>query len=447
MRNSLMDRVPDNQIDIILTHPDHRQALRTIIGLITDLRCCRTDSDFHDFQERLFQLVLDTEQRRSEISRIIKRLKKPGGTLPVGAPDLGTDRDPSDLDSWLLEDEVYERIWRQFKSIGDALAWRAFGYDRRVIVALSRNAAPGLMYGKDGLVKERELIETAWSENGEFVLHHDLTTALRVGDLSVFRADGSVLLQEVKTNNTRRIKEQDQLLAETSVVLAEQGILPSGFTPIRTEVPLVTDLRGLRDVLTLAHERTGIQAGVISPGRAIVAASRYTAPRHYRADTFAEHFGNELNRMRRKIGVSSPDHGLTMTSLDSVARWPTRPPWAIYPVAPDFAASLIADAMLFFVCMSSDKIVDHLAEAGVQSEWLQPFDGSQDWSKPLLRVAVTTRDQFRFSSLNREAIAGLMLELIDLRTWSRQVALTLDGDAPAGTKPWPCFLNEHKTWM
>lgn len=82
---------------------------------------------------------------------------------------------------------VFERVWRQLKSIGDALAWRAFGYDRRVIVALSRNASPGPMHGKDGLIKEREVIEPAWRDNGEFVLHHDLTAALRVGDLSVFR--------------------------------------------------------------------------------------------------------------------------------------------------------------------------------------------------------------------------------------------------------------------
>lgn len=447
MRNSLMDRSPGNQIDVILTHPQHQQTLRTMIELIADLRRCQLAADLYEFQERLFRLVLEVERRRSEISRVVKRLKKPGGTVPRGAPDLGTGLDPSDLDSWLLEDEVFERIWRQLKSIGDALAWRAFGFDRRVIVALSRNDSPGLMQGKEGLAKEREFIQTAWRDNGQFVLHHDLTAALRVGDLSVFYDDGRVLLHEVKTNSNRRIKRQDQLLIDTSMVLADKAtLLPSGFTPVRTQIPFVTNLRGLGEVLGLAHERTGIQAGVVSPGRAVVAASQYTAAHHYREDTFGDRFSTELDRSRRKIGVRSPERTLTMTSLDSVARWPTRPPWAVYPVAPEVAASLIADAMFFFVCMSPDVIINRLGDAGVQAEWIQPLDGSADWSKPLLRIAATSGNQLWFTSLNPEAIASLMLEFIDLRAWCRQVALMLTGDVPTGTRPWPCFTDEYKAW-
>jgi len=172
-----------------------------MIELITDLRRCCVPADLYEFQRQLFKLVLTTEQHRSEVRRVVHRLKKPRGTIPATAPELQSGLDPSDLDSWELEEEVLERVWRQLKSIGDALAWRAFGYDRRVIVALSRNHSPGPMHGKAGLAMELDFIDSAWRENGEFVLHHDLTAALRVGDLSVFRADGSVMLHEVKTNS------------------------------------------------------------------------------------------------------------------------------------------------------------------------------------------------------------------------------------------------------
>jgi hypothetical protein len=297
------------------------------------------------------------------------------------------------------------------------------------------------------LAKERERIESAWRDNGQFVLHHDLTTSLRVGDLSIFHADGSILLDEVKTDTTRRIKKQDRLLIGTSMVLADGGTLPSGFTPIPVQVPFVTDLRGLREVLGLAHERTGIQAGVVSPGRAVVAASQYTAGQHFTGEAFGERFSAELARCQRKIGIKSPDHALTMTSLDSVARWPAWPPWAIYPVAPEVAASIIADAMFFFVCMSPDAIIRQLADAGVRAEWTQSLDGSEDWNRPLVRVAATSGNRLWFSSLNPAAIAALMLELIDLRTWCRQVSLMLGGDVSAGTRPWPCFADEYKTWV
>lgn len=442
-----MDRAPGNQIDVILTHPRHQSALQTLIGLIRDLRSCKGPADWYEFQDRLFRLVLEVEERRSEISRVLKRLRKPGGTVPRAAPELGTGLDPSDLDSWRLEDEVFERIWRQYKSVADALAWRVFGYERRIIVALSRNEPPGLMYGKDGLTEERAFIERAWREDGEFVLHHDLTTALRVGDLTVLRADGTALVHEIKTNQTRRIRKQDELLIDTSTVLAaEKGALPSGFTPLRTPIPFRTDLRGLREVLGLAHERTGIQGGVVSSGRAVVAASHYAATHHYRADAFSDRFAAELSRYQRKIGIRSPGQVLTLTSLDSAARWPVRPPWVIYPLAAEVAASLIADGMFFFVTMSADVIIDRLSDAGVRAEWVQQLDGPVDWAKPLLQVAVIDGNQATYASVNPEAIAGLMLEFIDLRTWCRQVAMVLGNGAASGTRPWPCFTDEYRTW-
>jgi hypothetical protein len=51
------------------------------------------------------------------------------------------------------------------------------------------------------------------------------------------------------------------------------------------------------------------------------------------------------------------------------------------------------------------------------------------------------------SSLNFAAIRGLMLEMIDLRSWSQQVAAMLDGDLEPGIQPWPCFAREEKTWF
>jgi hypothetical protein len=377
----------------------------------------------------------------------VTRLGRNGGTVPADAPELGTGLDPAELESWELEAEVFERIWRQLKSIGDALAWRAFGYDRRVIVALSRNQSPGPMYPKRGLEKELAVIETAWRERGEFVLHHDLTSALRVGDLSIFQKDGTVLLDEVKLNQRRRIKKQDRLLFDTSTVLAEGGTLPSGFTPLLSKISYRTNLKALREILDLAHQRTGIQGAVASPGRAVIAASLYTAPEHYPAEAFNDRLGTELARYRSKIGIRSADHHLTFTSLDQVARQPARPPWAIYPLAPEVAASLIADAMFFIVCMSPDAIIAALARAGVEAQWLQRLDGTEQWSKPLLKVAVRTGNRLWFNSLNPEAIACLMLELVDLTAWSQHVRSTLSGDIAPGTQPWPYFRDEYKTWI
>ncbi|WP_238006125.1 hypothetical protein KZZ52_51715 [Dactylosporangium sp. AC04546] len=446
MRNSLMDRVSGNQIDVILTHPQHQHSFQTLIKLIRALRECRSVEDFYHFQQQLLELILEVEKRRSEVRRVLTRLRKEPGKLPARAPDLGTGLDPLDRDSWMVEDEVFERVWRQLKSIGDALAWKLFNYDRRVIVGLSRGEPAGPMYGKVGLVREREVVETAWRDNGEFVLLHDLTAALRVGDVSRFCQDGGVLLDEIKTNDRYRNKKQDQKLVATSHALADGGTLPSGHTPVATGIPFKTDLKGLREVLGLAHRR-GIQGAVVSSGRAVVAASQLTAGNLYTADTFSDRFTAELDRCRRRIGNTTPEHRLTLVSLDQAARSSVRPPWAIYPVAPEVAASLIADAMFFFVCMSPDAIINGLSEANVHARWLQRLNGPVDWAKPLLAVAARTTDKLWFTSLNPEAISPLMLELVDLRTWCTQVASTLSGDIAAGVLPWPYFKDEDKTWF
>jgi hypothetical protein len=68
---------------------------------------------------------------------------------------------------------------------------------------------------------------------------------------------------------------------------------------------------------------------------------------------------------------------------------------------------------------------------------LHRLDGTENASKPLLKVAARSGDRLWSTSLNFAAIAELMLELIDLRTWSRQVAAVLSGEFLSGTRPRP----------
>ncbi len=157
MRAMLMDRADGDQVDVILTHPAHQQTLRSLVDLIGALRACRSAEDLYHFQNRLRTMVLDIEERRAAISQQIKRLDR-RRKLTADAPELGTGLDRADRESWVLEGDVYERIWRQHKSIADALAWKVFDYQRNIIIALSRADAPGPMYGKAGLAAELEVI-------------------------------------------------------------------------------------------------------------------------------------------------------------------------------------------------------------------------------------------------------------------------------------------------
>ena len=96
-----------------------------------------------------------------------------------------------------------------------------FGYDRRAIIALSRNDSPGLSYNKLGLNAELTAIEELWKSDGHFALHHDSTNSLRIGDLTEFTAGGRLpssdgdsrlaVLQEPYVTNLKQLNDLLQL--------------------------------------------------------------------------------------------------------------------------------------------------------------------------------------------------------------------------------------------
>jgi hypothetical protein len=63
------------------------------------------------------------------------------------------------VSTWQLELDIRERVARQLRCVGDALAWPVFGFERQYITALARNQSPGMMAGKLGLAAERARVE------------------------------------------------------------------------------------------------------------------------------------------------------------------------------------------------------------------------------------------------------------------------------------------------
>lgn len=134
---------------VVLTHPAQQAIVPRLAQLIKWLRACEEPADFYEFQRHLFGDLYAVEERRAQCSRIIKRLRA-GRSLPGDTPPVPASSDPTQLDSWELEAFVYERLARQLRTVGDGLAWRCFGYDRRMILVLSRNQSSGPMFGAPG---------------------------------------------------------------------------------------------------------------------------------------------------------------------------------------------------------------------------------------------------------------------------------------------------------
>jgi hypothetical protein len=193
----VIDRYPDE----VLVHPRHLAAQAVLADLIQQLRDCADVKDGYEFQQALLSRIDAAGTARAAFAQAVQRMDD-GKAPQRGAPEPQSGLDDSRMETWQLERDVCERLVRQFKCVGDALAWRVFGFQRKHIVALCQNPPPGAFAGKAGRAAELARLERAYSQDGEFAILHDLTNCLRIGDVTIFANDGTYKTIEVKTNPT-----------------------------------------------------------------------------------------------------------------------------------------------------------------------------------------------------------------------------------------------------
>lgn len=438
--------MPPARIDAVMQHPAHVKTVESLPGFISDLRMCQNPGDFVAFQENRLSATLAATQARAVRSRVAKRLRK-GQKLPPDAPELPAGA-PYDGDAWELELDVYERVIRQLRSIGDALAWRVLGYNRSYILALCRNESPGPMHrDKKGTQHEIEFAAEQWRDHRRFTLLHDLTDCLRIGDATVFHDgdDGwqNIYLHELKSNPNARDRVQDLRLKAAAEATQKFGRLPGDIRArlVDTGVPYATHLPTLADALSLAHQR-GIQTMKIPGGRALLAFDFSAARNRWGEEEAARRFESAHSSLLRRARLTTGTR-ICYSSGGSVARGRLTPPWGIYPLQPAQCAALIADFLVFTVTLRSDSLVEELGKCGMDAGWLLP-DGVEPTSpgQPVLEL----RSNGHRVSMNSAEINRLLLELVDLPTWVRGMDRVL-AKGTVGWQPWPVFTNEDQIWV
>jgi hypothetical protein len=442
---TLLNDMPPEWAARVFLHPIHRDAFRDSVELIADLRKCQTYRDYYQFQQKLLGKVLEIQEHRGACRRMAKRLRK-GKAVPAGSPDLRSGEDLDDPGSWELEADVCERVDRQLRSIGDALAWRVFSYDRKVIIAFSRNQAPGPMAGKAGLSAERDFVER-WSEDEDsFVLMHDLTSCLRIGDATLFKSVGKgyeAYLYEIKSDPNH--KRPDQLRRNK---LAEEAVRDNGPFPhdpdarfVQLDTPYKTHLPMLRDAFDLAQRR-GTQGMKVPDGRALMAADMRRGYELWPEEEFIARSERAFEDACKRAGIVDRTQFVGSRSDDRVARAPTHPPWAIYPFPPAVCANLIFDMAFYAAGISGASLRDALRKAGLATDWMLPTDQEQiQPGQVMMRVYHGNRGL----ELREAEIARLTLELVDLPTWVEGLKEMLAQPDLSG-RPWPCFADEHRVW-
>ncbi|WP_037305561.1 hypothetical protein [Amycolatopsis orientalis] len=437
--------MPSERADRVFLHPLHQEAAAAAVELITALRQCRSSGDYFSFQQALLSRVLAVQEHRLRCRRVGKLLRQ-GKKVPRDAPELRLG-DPADGESWELEADVCERVDRQLRSIADALAWRVFGYDRQVIIALSRNQRPGPMAGKSGLSAELGFVTDYWRDERRFVLLHDLTSCLSIGDATSFTEVGDeyeAYLHEIKSHPGRKVSRQRrrQQMAEEAIRSGGllPGELPGKLAPL--DIPYKTHLDLLSRSFSLAHER-GLQGMKLPGGRALVTADIARGYELWREQEFVDRTAAEHRRAAKRAHILNGAHLVYARSDDRVARSPTLPPWAIYPLSPALCARLITDYALFIVTLSSEAVLAALEDTGVAASWVLPrgLENVQPDQVVLRAYAAGRTIELHWAELER----SLLLELMDLPTWAEGVKQLMNRK-DIGQRPWPSFTDEWKVW-
>lgn len=443
---TLLKDMPPDRANRIFAHPLHQETVRILAELITDLRRCENSEDYYDFQQRLLTKVLSVQDHRLACQRVVTRLQR-GQTVPADAPELKAPGSANDLSNWESEIDVCERVDRQLRSIADALAWRSFNYDRRVIVALSRNQHPGPMAGKKGLDTERRFLADWWRDERRFVLLHDLTSCLRIGDATSFKEVGDefeAYLHEIKTNpkNTKSKQLQRQRMAEEAI--RSGGPLPGDLPGriVALNLPYKTHLQLLHTTFNLAHER-GVQALKLPGGRSVLVSDIARGYDLWSEEEFLRRTAVEHRQGLKRARILDVGHLVYCRSDDLVARSPTMPPWAIYPLPVAHCVRLITDYAMYTVTMSSEPLCAALEDIGLIAEWVLPYDQATiEPDEIVLRARNRTHTiELRWAEMQRR----LLLELADVPTWAESVRQLLD-HGEAGPHPWQSFTEEEKVW-
>ncbi|OEJ21492.1 hypothetical protein AS594_38755 [Streptomyces agglomeratus] len=457
-----MFRADSYSPDDMVMHPRHQAMQPVLVQLIQQLRDCETVEAGVDFQRALLTCLLEVEKDRWEFKRAVTRMRN-GKQPHLQAPELQSGRDPADIATWRFEHDVCERLARQLRSVGDALAWRVFDFHRPFILALCRNQSPGPMYGKAGLAAELEHLERACKEDDAFALLHDLTNCLRIGDMTVWDGVHPPRTEEIKTNPKNSKSAQLRRINQARGAVLDGGPLPGTNASellYDLNLPLRTHLDVLRDALERAATE-GIYATAVPGSRALFVVDQYGCSQQgLSAAQFNERLQRTVGTALQRAGIAAgrEDYNINATSLDSTARDPLRVPWANYPLHPVACARLIGDYAVATVETSGPVLTRLLQAAGLDARWVRP-PGNADLQQGEVIMEIHQQEQLRSVALpggltmtrgwtlqmRRSELDRYLIELLQPGSWVAGIKGVLA--ARQAGRPWPHYRNEHEIWV
>jgi hypothetical protein len=447
------------QLDAVMRHPEQLGNLTVVAGLLQMLDAAKGDfGRWCAIQEQLYRASYRVQQAGHDLRRALGRLddgKAPGWpvahdseTKAFIAPEwrLNCNPDGRDRTAWDAELRVAERVDRQLKAVGDVLAWQVFRYDRRIIIALSQNNPSGPFVGKDGLAAERGTVTELWARHGHFALMHDLTSVLRIVDITEVQTSGFRMLHEIKSNPkasvSRQIRTAEAALASVDGrdPLPARGPVAQPFL-WRSSVQLRTHVRELRSLIDQADAH-GFSVGrmadrVVGVVNLLVAAQNGRSPSEQWAE-YEEHHERALDKH-----LLPSLHRMKGISADGAGRVAAIAPYGIYPLDPWQRAAIICDYVIVEGTMADRALISALEKRGLEARSLLPAaNGARSAHDEIMEVIRGDRRMV----LHGAAINQLLLEWVHTNRYADAVneLFRTPDPRPQGVLT---FSNERGAWI
>lgn len=285
-------------------------------------------------------------------------------------------------DRHLLDQRIRNRtLSLAYRTIGDGIAWRSFGFSRWAIRVISQAKSPGSSHGKTGRRDELKHADSVVMSK-KYVMLHDSTNILRVGDLSLLikLPNNQPLLGEVKTgkpvitaNSVGKkldaktdCSKQEIRLFQAQVMLdsrkwffKEQSINITEYHPTNKDF-----LAGAGAVMKQAIIK-GVSSRYLS---AYLYVEAFDIPKIVDDCTDAESLEVLLSQIDSPegelLGLQTSYDSLAILQDNDVVR--SSPPYSVYPFSSEVIAKLISGQLLVRTMVVRSKLEEEFILRGYE---------------------------------------------------------------------------------
>lgn len=415
-------------VAVALAHPYQLAATDLIRDLLAELRACHQAAAYEHFQRILIEHVYEADVRRAE-ARTCQARDRRGQLVPSST--IGWDR----------EVMVADRVSRQLRTVGDALAWRLFSFDRRPLITLGNNSVAGSIVGKKGLASELDAITESWEQRGNFALLHDITNTLRLGDITEFTEQGP-RVAEVKasagsSSGSRAGRQRRRLRAAIDAVNEGTPFTSDGTRLFETAVPLRTRLRQLKPLFERSPSEGLVVEAIDDRFIVTIMDSRVgeTIERHEEA---THRYTSSMASLRAEH-LKPDDYILDGYNIDASDCTALVAPHSIFPFDPVTCAQLVTNRLTIRATVGWSRLAAPFQRLGWKTH--SPLDSHNPG--PADPALVATKGDFTLT-LHRDAVVQALVELHDLDQFAAAFIDGISNQQPGGG--FIVFADEDKVW-